>query len=170
MRVQLLFNKKPSASKAEKLKNALEKYLGNVEMPLDNPEKPTTTDMFIFPLLDYRVKFEETKEDIPVIASFIQSSVGKALDVDEMTRRQFWDVKNGSKIIDKSKYQLLIYTHFGACLPYKEQAEILLGQIDAALDCYPDCTGIYVQQSGKLITPEIFRKMRDCSISVRFVR
>jgi len=58
----------------------------------------------------------------------------------------------------------------GRALPYIQQAEILLAQVDAAVDCYPECIGLYAPHSGKLITPEVFKDLRDADLSDRFIK
>ena len=170
MMVQLLFKNKPKSPKTEELRSTFEKYIGDLgEIPYAETSKESTGDMFMFPLLKHKVIFKDKPDGVPVIASFLSSDEGTGIDVDDMKRSQFWDVPNGNDIVDECKNTILLNTMLGAALPYREQAEIMLAQIDAAIDCYPECMGIYVHQSGKLITPDMFKKQRNAGLSERFI-
>ena len=169
MMVQLLFKNKPKSPKTEELRSTFEKYIGDLgEIPYAETSKESTGDMFMFPLLKHKVILKDKPDGVPVIASFLSSDDGTGIEVDDMKRSQFWDVPNGNDIIGECKSTILLNTMLGAALPYREQAEIMLAQIDAAIDCYPECMGIYVHQSGKLITPDMFKKQRNAGLSERF--
>ena len=103
------------------------------------------------------------------LAAFLASDSGSGIELDEMKRSQLWDVPDAGKLIDECKYTVLVNTMLGAALPYKEQAEIMLSQVEAALECYPECIGIYAPQSGKLITPEMFEEQKKFSLAARFI-
>lgn len=170
MMVQLLFKNKPKSPKTEELRNAFEKYIGDLgEIPYAETSNESNGDMFMFPLLKYRAVLKDNPDGVPVIASFLSSEADSGIEVDDMKRSQFWDVPNGNDIISACKNTILLSTMLGAALPYQEQAEIMLAQVDAAIDCYPECIGIYVQQSGKLITPEMFKEQRNDGLSERFI-
>ncbi|MBO4928453.1 MAG: hypothetical protein J5379_09435 [Clostridiales bacterium] len=171
MMVQLLFRTKPPTPTAERFRDAMTKYFGDLgDAPYVEPSKNSTGDMFMFPLPNHKVILESKPEGVPVIAAFLSAMPESGIQIDNMKRQQFWDVPNGNDIIDECTHTVLVNTVLGAALPYQEQAEILLAQVDAALECYPDCTGLYVFQSGKLITPEMFRAQRKFSLSERFIQ
>ncbi|MBR5974427.1 MAG: DUF4261 domain-containing protein [Clostridiales bacterium] len=171
MMVQLLFRTKPPTPTAEQFRDAMSKYFGDLgEAPYVEPSKDSTGDMFMFPIPKHKVIMESKPEGVPVIASFLSAMPESGIQIDDMKRQQFWDVPNGNDIINECRHTVLVNTVLGAALPYQEQAEILLAQVDAALECYPDCTGLYVHQSGKLITPEMFRAQRDSGLSGRFIQ
>ena len=170
MMVQLLFKDKPKSPKTEELRSVFEKYIGELgEIPYAETSKESTGDMFMFPLLKHKAVLKDEPDGVPVIACFLSSEAGSGIEVDDMKRSQFWDVPNGNDIVDECKNTILLSTMLGAALPYREQAEIMLAQVDAAIDCYPECIGIYVQQSGKLITPEMFKEQRNAGLSNRFI-
>ena len=170
MTVQLLFRSKPKTPTAEQFREAMEKRFGDLgEVPYVEPSAESSGDMFMFPLLKHTIVLKEKPEGVPVIATFLSAMPESGIEIDDMKRQQFWDVPNGNDIIDECKHTVLVLTSLGVALPYQEQAEVLLGQVDAALDCYPDCTGIYVHQSGKLITPEMFREQMNYRLSERFI-
>ena len=170
MMVQLLFRQKPKSPTTTQMRETLERYLGDLgEIPYVETSKESTGDMFMFPLLKYKAVLKDRPDGVPVMASFLGSDGESGIEVDEAQRYQFWDVPNGNDLIDECKYTILVNTMLGAALSYRDQAEILLAQVDAAIDCYPECMGIYVHQSGKLITPETFREQRNASLSERFI-
>jgi hypothetical protein len=129
----------------------------------------STGDMFMFPVPKYKAVFEDKPDGVPVIAAFLPSEADSGIEVDEMKRLQFWDVPNGNDIVSECKNTILVHTMLGRALPYVQQAEILLAQVGAAIDCYPECIGIYAPYSGKLITPEKFNSLRDADLSARFI-
>ena len=170
MMVQLLFQQKPKSPTTAQMRAALERYLGDLgEVPYAETSKESTGDMFMFPLLKYKAVLKDKPEGVPVMATFLASDAESGIEVDDMQRYQFWDVPDGNELIGKCKYTILVNTMLGAALSYQEQAQIILAQVDAALDCYPECIGIYVHQSGKLITPEMFRAKRSAGLSERFI-
>ena len=170
MMVQLLFRQRPKSPTAQQLRKALEKYLGDLgEVPYVEPSMESTGDIFMFPVPKYKVIFEDKPDGVPVIAAFLSSETDSGIDVDDMKRLQFWDVPNGNDIISECKSTILVYTMLGRALPYIQQAEILLAQVGAAIDCCPECIGIYAPYSGKLITPEKFNFLRDDDLSARFI-
>ena len=171
MMVQLLFRHRPKSPTAGQLREALRKYLGDLEeIPYAEPDEKSTADMFMFPVLKYRAIFEDKPDGVPVMAAFLTSEIDSGIEVDDLKRRQLRDVTNGDDIIRECKNTILVHTMLGRALPYIQQAEILLAQVDAAVDCYPECIGIYAPHSGKLITPEIFKDLRDADLSDRFIK
>lgn len=170
MMVQLLFKNKPKHPTTEQLRKALEKYLGDSgEAPYVGPSGESSGDMFMFPVSKYRAAFEDKPDGVPVIATFLSSETDSGINVDDMKRRQFWDVPNGNDIINECKNTILVHSMLSRALPYIQQAELLLAQVDAAIDCYPECIGIYAPQSGKIITPEMFNSLKDAGLSERFI-
>ena len=170
MAVQLLFEKRPKSPTTEQVRQALENYLGDLgEVPYAQPSEKSNGDMFMFPLLKYKAVLKDRPEGVPVMAAFLLSDTDSGIEVDDMKRQQFWDVPNGNDIINKCRNTLLVNTMLGAALPYKEQAEIMLAQVGAAIDCYPECIGIYSPQSGKLITPDMFNRYKTADLSERFI-
>ena len=170
MMVQLLFRQRPKPPTAEQLRLALGKYLGDLgEVPYAETSGESTGDMFMFPVPKYKAVFEDRPDGVPVIAAFLSSDTDSGIDVDDMKRLQFWDVPDGNGIISECKYTILVKTMLGRALPYLQQAEILSAQVSAAIDCYPECIGIYAPYSGKLITPEKFHSLKDADLSTRFI-
>ena len=170
MMVQLLFKNRPETPSAEQFRAALEKQFGDLgDMPQAEPSEGSKGDMFMFPLPKYKVELEDHPDGVPVMAAFLGAEPESGIEVDDMQRSQFWDMPNGSEIIDECRNTILVTTMLGAALPYKEQAEVMLGQISAALECYPGCVAIYAPQSGKLITPDMFQNQKQYSLSERFI-
>lgn len=162
MMAQLLFREKPEQADADKLKVALEGLIGEVNNISDKPEMP----MFSAP--KYKAVFSDSPNGIPVLANYIGPHEFTAEKLDEITRSQFWDFKNGS--IDDFKFCVDAFAMMGAVLPYKEQAELFLAQVDAALQCYPGCEAIFVHHSGKLTTPADFEHCKQFDLAGRFLR
>ena len=102
MMVQLLFKNKPKSHTTEQLRKALEKYLGGLgEVPYVEPSGESSGNMFMFPVSKYTAAFEDKPDGVPVIATFLSSETDSGIDVDDMKRRQFWDVPNGNDSMDE---------------------------------------------------------------------
>lgn len=162
MMAQLLFREQPKQADPEALKDALEPLIGEISNITDKPEVP------MFSCAKYKAAFKDTPQGMPVLANYIGPHEFSAEKLDDITRSQFWDFREGS--IDDFKYCVDTFTMLGAGLHYKEQAELLLAQVDAALKCYPDCEAIYVPHSGKLTTPEDFEQCKQFDLGGRFIR
>lgn len=161
---QLLFTEKPEMADAEALKAALERIVGGVENISDKPDMP----MFSVP--KYKAVFKDAPQGMPVLANYLALCEFTAENIDELTRSQFWDFRDGAEKIDEFKWCVNMFSMMSAGLHYKEQAELFLAQVDAALQCYPSCEAIYVIQSGKLTTPEAFEDCKRFDLPGRFIR
>ena len=171
MMIQLLFKNKPESPTTEQFRNALEKRFGDLgDVPYAETAKESSGDMFMFPLPGHKVILQDQPDGVPVMSAFLASESDSGIDLDEMKRSQLWDVPNAEQLISECKYTVLVNTMLGAALPYKEQAEVMLAQVEAALECYPECIGIYAPQSGKLITPEMFEAQKNGSLTHRFIQ
>ena len=171
MMVQLLFREKPKTAAVEELKSALEKRLGAVEDNQASENKSEgQTNMFMFPVPKYKVIFSDKPEGMPPLASFLGPMEFLSENVDEFQRSQFWDVKDGNELINSCKWSVAVHAMLSSGLHYKEQAELLLAQVGAALDCYPECCALYVHQTGKLTLLEDFRGAEQFDLSSRFIR
>ncbi len=164
MMAQLLFKNKPTIPPAEELQSAFEKRIGcKCENPPEKKEK-----VIMFPVPKYKSVFKDKPEGVPPLVSFMTSEFTPKLD--EIARSQFWDVRDGNKIIDECKYSVLVNAMLSDALEYKEQAELLLAEVGAALDCYKDCEAVFTVQSGKLTYPESFYECEKYDLSSRFIR
>ena len=159
---QLLFREKPEACSFEKAKAAVEEYCGELG---EISEKP---DFLMFPVLKYKAMFEDKPEGVPVLACFMQPFEFK-MELDELTRSQFWDMENGAEFADEVKYEVLIHAMLSDALSYTEQAELFIAQLDAAVEMYPTCEAIYVTGSGKLTPTAKFLSDRQWDAGARFI-
>ena len=159
---QLLFREKPEAADPKKLEKILKKHLGKLENLTDKP------DMYMFGCKEHIAEFANN-EKVPVTANFLVSEFGTA-NIDELKRSQFWDYRDGAAKIDEFKWCVGTFTMLGGGLPYKEQAEMFLAQVDAALQCFPGCEAIYIPHSGKLTAPEDFEDCKRFDLAGRFIR
>ncbi len=172
MMVQLLFREKPKSASVENIRAALEKRLGSLgEVPYVEPSKESRADLVMFPVPKYNVIFKDKPEGMPPLACFMGPVEFSSDKIEDIKRSQFWDVRDGEQLIDSCKWQVMVHAMLSAGLHYKQQAELILAQVGAALDCYPDCCALYVAQSGKLTSPERFREGEETGLSLthRFI-
>lgn len=165
---QLLFREKPEACPVEKAKAAVEKYCGEIG---EIGEKP---DFLMFPVNRYKVDFEDKPDGrscpqgVPVLACFMQPFEFK-MELDELTRSQFWDMENGAEFADEVRYEVVVHAMLSSGLSYTEQAELFIKQLDAAVEMYPTCEAIYVTGSGKLTPTAKFLSDRQWDMGARFI-
>lgn len=159
---QLLFAEKPQQAPPEKLQAALEKFVGTVNNISENPEQPS------YAVEKFKAEFKDSAS-IPVLASFV-GPYDFSAELDELKSSQFWDVKNGMELMNACKYSVSAFSMLSGGLHYKQQAELFLAQIEAALECYPDCKAIYVPHSGKLTLPSYFYEGRQYGMTQNFIR
>ncbi len=159
---QLLFDEQPETAAPEALQRALEKLVGEVSNISDKPDMP------MFSCSKYIAEFKDAQK-IPVLANFCAPCEFKT-ETDELKLSQLWDVEDGAAVLDSAKFCVNVFAMMAAGLHYKQQAELLLAQVDAALQCYPVCKAIYLIQSGKLTTPEQFEECRRFDLAGRFIR
>lgn len=159
---QLLFTEKPQQANPEKLQAALEKLVGAVNNISDNPEQPS------YAVEAFKAEFKDSAP-IPVLASFV-GPYDFSAGLDELTSSQFWDVQNGAELMNECKYSVSAFSMLSRGLHYKQQAELFLAQIEAALECYPGCKAIYIPHSGKLTLPSYFYEGRQYGMAQNFIR
>lgn len=159
---QLLFTEKPRQANPEKLQAALEKLVGTVNNISENPEQPS------YAVEAFKAEFKDSAP-IPVLASFVGPYEFSA-ELDELTSSQFWDVQDGAELMNACKYFVSAFSMLSGGLHYKQQAELFLAQIEAALECYPNCRAIYVPHSGKLTLPSYFYEGRQYGMVQNFIR
>lgn len=160
---QLLFREKPAVADLKKLEKVLKKLLGEVDNISEKPDMP------MFACKEHIGEFANN-EKVPVTASYLGPHEFSAEHIDDLNRSQFWDYRDGASKIDEFKWCVDTFTMLGGGLPYKEQAEVFLAQVDAALQCYPGCEAIYVVHSGKLTAPEDFEDCKRFDLAGRFIR
>ena len=164
MIAQLLFREKPADFDLKKIGEKLEKLIGEVEEVSEEP----APDRLLFSCKEHIGHFAND-ENVPVLASYLIHEFS-ADNIDVLKRSQFWDYPDGDTKIDEFKWCVGTFTMLQGGLHYKEQAELLLAQIDAALQCYPDCEAIYICHSGKLTTPKDFEECKQYDLAGRFIR
>ena len=164
MIAQLLFREKPAEVDRKKLEETLGKLIGEVE---DVSQEKSPVNL-MFSCREHIGHFANN-ENVPVLASYLVHEFG-ADHIDDLRRSQFWDFPGGETKIDEFKWCVGTFTMLQGGLHYKEQAELLLAQIDAALQCWPGCEAIYMSHSGKLTTPKDFEECKQYDLAGRFIR
>lgn len=159
---QLLFREKPEACSFENAREAVEKYCGELG---EIDEKP---DILMFPVMKYKVEFEDKPNGVPVLACFMQPFEFK-MELDELTRSQLWDMENGAEFLDEVRYEVVVHAMLSDALSYTEQTELFIAQLDAAVEMYPTCEAIYVTGSGKLTPTAKFLSDRQWDAGARFI-
>ncbi|MCH5203990.1 MAG: DUF4261 domain-containing protein [Oscillospiraceae bacterium] len=171
---QLLFREKPEEIPVSELQKVVEEIFGEIDLVYDAPKVP------FFALKNYRATFqkEEGKEynhsidngdgtiSLPVLANFIIGEEFKT-ELDPLTKSQFWDFKGN---FDEFKYHTSVFGMLSGSMYYKQEAELFLKEIEAALRCFPTAEAIYVPHSGKLTTVDYFREGMGLDVSSRFIR
>ncbi len=171
MIAQLLFRDKPKSAPVETVRAALEKRVGDIgNSPYYESSAESRTDMIMLPVPKYKVILQDAPDGMPPMACFLGPVEFSAEKIDELKRSQFWDVNDGNELVNSCKWCVAVHGMLSPGLNYKEQAELLLAQVGAALECYPECCAVYIDRTGKLTLPEYFFEGEEMDLTSRFIR
>ncbi len=164
---QLLFSENPKKLNIKQLKADFEKLVGDTDIISDGSDKG---GMCALAAKNYKVVFEERPEGVPAFAAFLNPIEFKSDNLGELELSQLWDVPDGRQLLENARYAVNVLPMMSMNLEYKKLAELFLAQVEAALNQYPDCIGIYVVSAGKLTTRNDFYETKKYNLGARFLR
>lgn len=74
--------------------------------------------------------------------------------IDDFSRSQLWDVRDGAELLDSCKYMVMCSDFMASGLAYRERARLLTAWLETALELFPTCDGVWTPSAGKLLTRE----------------
>lgn len=142
-----LFMREPSAMpEKEHMTQVMEKHLGKVDCFCHDGKVAG------FAPQKYRSEFKDAS--VPPQLMVMECISTDALQIDELTRSQFWDCPESERILSECRYHVIATDMLAAGLEYRDRAEMLVDFTEALVELYPDCEAVYFQSSGKMHTVE----------------
>ncbi|WP_211269630.1 DUF4261 domain-containing protein [Paenibacillus glacialis] len=160
--VEFLYEELPNLS-SEKLLTAMETYTGAVKVSDAAKHGPTSFELEAVesqPLIFFHLNHKVTYDDGDVVTA--QSCIYEPHNIQETNRfdsalQQSFHWQNASATISNCKYSVRVHDLFAEELPYKERFELILGVVQAILECTP-CKAIFWHTSDKLVEPNAYLK------------
>lgn len=162
---QLVFLNKPKMCTLDAWKQKLSMKLGEVRVVSED-------HFYMLSVEEYKSRFtgEDGKEQlIPAIYNMLEPTVFSVEGIDEIKQSQFWDVQNAWDILQECSYQIMLFDMMALSLEYQKRMELAVYGVEAALELYEDCVGVYAQATGKFMTREQLLAYRDQDIVFRFL-
>lgn len=130
----------------EQMTRTMEKHLGPVDCFCHDGKVAG------FAAKKYKVEFKDRAVPPQLMVMGCDSTSG--MNIDEITRSQFWDCPNSETILSECRYHVVATDMLAGGLPYPDRAEMLVDYVDALVELYPSCEAVFFQSSGKMLTKE----------------
>lgn len=163
--IQLVFLNKPKMCDLGAWTHKLSQRLGEVRVISDD-------HFYMLSVEDYKSRFvkEDGKEQmVPAIYHMLEPTAFSVEGIDEIKQSQFWDVQNAWDILQECTYQVMLFDMMALSLEYHKRMELAVYGVEAALELYEDCVGVYAQATGKFMTREQLLAHQDQDIVFRFL-
>ncbi len=151
--MHLLFIREPRRPDLETIKKALEERCGEVDVVSSNPQLTS------FAVKKYPVTYKDGTVPAQVLMTEVQEFEQDSID--GFARSQLWDVRDGSRLLDSCRYQVMIFDMMSAGLEYKARCELLMDWMETAVSLFEDCAAVWFKPAGKLLTAD---QVRSCSV------
>lgn len=147
--IQLLFEESCPMPEKERMNEVMQKRLGEVENLAYDERAAVFT-------VKRRGMESEEGEAVPhlIIAgceAFDASGIG------ETERGQMWNCEGSSQLLNRCRYQVAATDLMAEGLPFRERARMDMDFLEALVELYPTCQGVYFKNSGKLWKAEEIR-------------
>lgn len=162
---QLVFLNKPKMCDLDAWTHKLSQRLGEVRVISDD-------HFYMLSVENYKSRFanEDGGEHmVPAIYNMLEPTAFSVEGIDEIKQSQFWDVQNAWDILQECSYQVMLFDMMALSLEYQKRMELAVYGVEAALELYEDCVGVYAQATGKFMTREQLLAHRDQDIVFRFL-
>jgi hypothetical protein len=168
--VQLLMKERCDMPSKERMAEVLSRYIGKVKTAdfSDNSDLLNNMEgISLFMAMEHIGYFKENRA--PVQVSIMPCETFQAEKIDEMKRRQMWDVMTErDRILSECKYCVFANDILGGALEPLERANFLMDYLEALLELFPACEAVYSLNSGKLILADVVRR-REAAGLERYV-
>jgi len=123
---------------------AMKKKFGEIDCVSDDK------NMAMFAIHKYQNELKDG--DIPATLILMGASSTNELAIDEITRGQMWTCPESKEILENCKYQVIAHDLITEGLDYKQKADLLMDYMEAVLELFPSCKGVYFENSGKMFS------------------
>lgn len=148
--IQLLFEEFCSMPERAHVEAVMQKHLEKIESSTYDEKAAVFT-----------VKREgmKTKEgDIPLHLIIAGCETFDPLGIGEIERGQMWNCEGSGQLLSRCRYQVAATDLMAEGLPFRERAGIDMDFLEALVELYPTCKGVYFKNSGKLWKAEEIRR------------
>ena len=142
--IHLLMKEPSTMPEKEHMTQIMEKHLGKVDCFCHDGK------LAGFAPQKYMLEFKDAKVPPQLMVMDCVSSDG--MNIDEITRSQFWDCPDSEKILSEFRYHVIANDMLAGGLDYTDRAEMLVDYIEALVELYPSCEAVFFQSSGKMLT------------------
>lgn len=151
---RLLMRDKCEMPSPEKMTEVMSKHLGNVDSEVGK------SGFTSFAALDYMAEFSDRKA--PVMLSVSGCEPFDNSRIDDFKRSQMWDCREDrERILSECGYCVIINDLLGGAFKdSKRGANMLADFIEAAVELFPTCEALYMENTGKLIKADVVRSGR----------
>ena len=144
--IHLFMKEKCDMPDKEYMTHILQKHMGEVECFSHNEKSAG------FAVKKYKVEFKEGK--IPPQLLITEAFSTENYQLDALTVSQMWDCPNARQILNECKYHVVAVDMMASLLPYKDRADMLMDDMEALVELYPQCQAVQFQSSGKMFPRE----------------
>jgi len=144
--IHLLMEEKCEMPKKEIMTGIMNKHLGETDCFCHDGK----TAGFA-PKKYKKIHFEKENTDIPPTLMITEALQIETPIMDEIAANQLWDCPEGSRILERCKYQVLATDMLASMLDYKDRAEMLVDYIEALVELYPSCKALVFENSKKCL-------------------
>ncbi|MCI8422121.1 MAG: DUF4261 domain-containing protein [Lawsonibacter sp.] len=143
----LLFDHTPQMPALERMQQVLEKKYGQVDLVSGGEARS-------FAVPKHMAQFQDGKLPSQVVMfppqPFDQAEIGS------MERSQLWNVPKGDKLLERATHKILL-SDMMAVMDYPQRCAMLMDYLEAAVELFPDCLGVWFPHAWKLFTAEQVR-------------
>ncbi|MCI8869515.1 MAG: DUF4261 domain-containing protein [Lawsonibacter sp.] len=143
----LLFDREPQLPSPEAMQSALEKKYG----PVDSLG---TEESRAFAVPKYMAQFQDGQMPAQVVMFPPQPFVQEELGV--LERSQLWNVPDGQELLSRATHKVLL-SDMMAVMDYPKRCELLMDYMEAAVELFPDCLGVWFPHAWKLFAADYIR-------------
>lgn len=151
--IHLLFTREPQRPDLETIRKALEKRCGEVDVV------SRSSQLSSFAVKKYPVTYKD--DTVPAQVLMTEVREFEQDSIDSFARSQLWDVRDGSGLLETCRYEVVIFDMMAAGLDYKDRCELLMDWMETAVRLFEDCTAVWFEPAGKLLTAE---QVQNCSV------
>lgn len=152
--MHLLFAGEPQRPDLETIQKALKERFGEVDVVSPSPQLTS------FAVKKYPVTYTDGTVPAQVVMTEVREFEQDSID--SFARSQLWDVQDGSEFLKSCRYEVALFDMMAAGLDYKDRCELLMDWMETALNLFEDCTAVWFEPAGKLLTAE---QVRGCSVA-----
>lgn len=155
-----LFEEKGIRPSSTLILEKLSERLGKIDLVSETNSKDSNSVFTILALQDHPVTFKEGKLPAQLlVADYNETDILKNLTPLELSQQ--WDCPEYKDIIARTKYAVMISDFMAAGLENVERMNVLTEFVEAMIELFPNCIGVYFEPCSMLLTPDAIRNNKQ---------